>query len=184
MSGAQLPRTTMDGRAVISLSSNNYLGLATHPHLVESAERAVRELGVGSGAVRTIAGTMDLHEELERRLAEFKHTEATLVFQSGFTANSGVIPTITTDQDLIDFVIREARLIDMHRLDEWLELFTDDGIYWMPLEWGQTDPRLTTSLMDNPLAAANVRTRRTRLCGSLTVNASLASLGGTGCFSR
>src|SRR5215211_5479902 len=72
MSGAQEPRTTMDGRAVISLSSNNYLGLATHPRLVEAAATAARELGAGSGAVRTIAGTMELHEELERRLAEFK----------------------------------------------------------------------------------------------------------------
>jgi glycine C-acetyltransferase len=119
MAGAQLPRTTMDGRAVISLSSNNYLGLATHPHLVESAERAVRELGVGSGAVRTIAGTMELHEELERRLAEFKHTEATLVFQSGFTANSGVIPTITTDQDLIvSDELNHASIIDGTRLSK------------------------------------------------------------------
>ena len=69
MTGPQAPRTTMDGRPVISLSSNNYLGLTTHPHLVEAALAAVRELGVGSGAVRTIAGTMELHEELERRLA-------------------------------------------------------------------------------------------------------------------
>nr|MBA3778654.1 aminotransferase class I/II-fold pyridoxal phosphate-dependent enzyme [Chloroflexota bacterium] len=101
MSGAQTPRTTMDGRPVISLSSNNYLGLTTHPRLVEAALAAVRDLGAGSGAVRTIAGTMDLHEELERRLAAFKNVEAVLTFQSGFTANSGVIPTITTDADLI-----------------------------------------------------------------------------------
>ncbi|MBA2570494.1 MAG: glycine C-acetyltransferase [Chloroflexi bacterium] len=117
MSGRQAPRTTMDGRPVISLSSNNYLGLATHPRLVRSALDAVRDLGVGSGAVRTIAGTMELHEELERRLASFKHTEATLVFQSGFTANSGVIPTITTERDLIvSDALNHASIIDGVRL--------------------------------------------------------------------
>ena len=119
MSGPQAPRTTVNGRPVISLSSNNYLGLATHPHLVEAALKAVRELGVGSGAVRTIAGTMDVHEELERRLAVFKHTEATLVFQSGFTANSGVIPAITTEQDLIvSDALNHASIIDGVRLSK------------------------------------------------------------------
>ena len=109
----------MDGRPVISLSSNNYLGLATHPHLVEAALAAVRDLGVGSGAVRTIAGTMELHEELERRLAAFKHTEADAVFQSGFTANSGVIPTITTEQDLIvSDELNHASIIDGVRLSK------------------------------------------------------------------
>ena len=119
MSGPQAPRTTMDGRPVISLSSNNYLGLATHPHLVEAALKAVRELGVGSGAVRTIAGTMQIHEELERRLAVFKHVDATLVFQSGFTANSGVIPTITSDDDLIvSDELNHASIIDGVRLSK------------------------------------------------------------------
>jgi glycine C-acetyltransferase len=119
MSGAQAPETTMDGRRVISLSSNNYLGLATHPHLVEKALQAVRELGVGSGAVRTIAGTMELHEELERRLAAFKHTEAVLTFQSGFTANSGVIPTIMGDDDLIvSDELNHASIIDGVRLSK------------------------------------------------------------------
>jgi glycine C-acetyltransferase len=119
LSGPQAPRTTVNGRPVISLSSNNYLGLATHPHLVEAALNAVRELGVGSGAVRTIAGTMEIHEELERRLAAFKHTEATLVFQSGFTANSGVIPTITTEHDLIvSDELNHASIIDGVRLSK------------------------------------------------------------------
>ena len=72
----QKSRCTIDGREVITLSSNNYLGLNTHPRLVEAAERALREFGAGSGAVRTIAGTMSLHEELEARLAKFKHVEA------------------------------------------------------------------------------------------------------------
>ncbi len=117
MHGPQTKRTTMDGREVISLSSNDYLGLATHPHLKEAAVAAVQELGVGSGAVRTIAGTMELHQELERRLAAFKHTEATLVFQSGFTANSGVIPTITGEHDLIvSDALNHASIIDGVRL--------------------------------------------------------------------
>jgi glycine C-acetyltransferase len=107
----------MDGRAVISLSSNNYLGLATHHRLVEAAVRATQELGAGSGAVRTIAGTMELHEELERRLAAFKRVAAVLTFQSGFTANSGVIPTITTDADLIvSDELNHASIIDGVRL--------------------------------------------------------------------
>jgi glycine C-acetyltransferase len=119
MSGPQAARTTMDGRPVISLSSNNYLGLTTHPRLVEAALRAVRELGAGSGAVRTIAGTMQLHEELERRLAAFKHVEAVLTFQSGFTANSGVIPTITGEQDLIvSDELNHASIIDGVRLSK------------------------------------------------------------------
>ncbi len=119
MTGPQMPETTMDGRRVISLSSNNYLGLATHPHLVEKAIAAVRELGVGSGAVRTIAGTMDLHQELERRLAAFKHTEAVLTYQSGFTANSGVIPTIMGDDDLIvSDELNHASIIDGVRLSK------------------------------------------------------------------
>jgi glycine C-acetyltransferase len=119
MSGAQEPHTTMDGRPVISLSSNNYLGLATHPRLVEAALAAVRDLGVGSGAVRTIAGTMELHEELERRLAAFKHVDAVLTFQSGFTANSGVIPTITTENDLIvSDELNHASIIDGVRLSK------------------------------------------------------------------
>ncbi|MGZ6260467.1 MAG: aminotransferase class I/II-fold pyridoxal phosphate-dependent enzyme, partial [Candidatus Limnocylindrales bacterium] len=119
LSGAQLPHAVMDGHKVISLSSNNYLGLATHPHLVDAALAAVRDLGVGSGAVRTIAGTMELHEELERRLASFKHTEAVLTFQSGFTANSGVIPTITGERDLIiSDELNHASIIDGVRLSK------------------------------------------------------------------
>jgi glycine C-acetyltransferase len=119
LSGPQAPHAVMDGRRVISLSSNNYLGLATHPHLVDAALAATRELGVGSGAVRTIAGTMELHEELERRLAAFKHTEAVLTFQSGFTANSGVIPTITSERDLIvSDELNHASIIDGVRLSK------------------------------------------------------------------
>jgi glycine C-acetyltransferase len=119
MSAAQGPITTMDGREVISLSSNDYLGLTHHPRLRQAALKAVEEYGVGSGAVRTIAGTMSLHEALESELAEFKGTEAVLTFQSGFTANTGVIPTITGEQDLIvSDALNHASIIDGMRLSK------------------------------------------------------------------
>jgi len=119
MTGRQAVHTVVDGRPVISLSSNNYLGLTTHPHLVEAAEKAVRELGVGTGAVRTIAGATELIDELERRLAEFKHVEAVLTLQSGLTANSGTIPAITADGDLIvSDELNHASIIDGVRLSK------------------------------------------------------------------
>jgi glycine C-acetyltransferase len=119
MTGPQAVHTTVEGKPVISLSSNNYLGLTTHPRLVEAAERAVRELGVGTGAVRTIAGATELIEELERRLADFKHVEAVLTLQSGLTANSGTIPAITTEQDLIvSDELNHASIIDGVRLSK------------------------------------------------------------------
>ncbi len=119
MSGPQAVHTIVDGRPVISLSSNNYLGLTTHPRLVAAAERAVRELGVGTGAVRTIAGATELLEELERRLADFKHVEAVLTLQSGLTANSGTIPAITGEGDLIvSDELNHASIIDGVRLSK------------------------------------------------------------------
>ncbi len=119
MSAAQGPVTIVDGREVISLSSNDYLGLTHHPRLRDAALAAVAEFGVGSGAVRTIAGTMTLHEALEAELAEFKHTEAVLTFQSGFTANTGVIPTITGEADLIvSDALNHASIIDGMRLSK------------------------------------------------------------------
>ena len=119
MSSAQGPIVSVDERRLISLSSNDYLGLTHHPRLREAAIRAVRDYGAGSGAVRTIAGTMTLHEELERDLAAFKGTEATLTFQSGFTANTGVIPTITGEQDLIvSDELNHASIIDGMRLSK------------------------------------------------------------------
>jgi len=119
MSAAQGPITTVDGREVISLSSNDYLGLTHHPRLRNAALKAVEEFGVGSGAVRTIAGDMTLHEALESELAEFKGTEAVLTFQSGFTANTGVIPTITGEQDLIvSDALNHASIIDGMRLSK------------------------------------------------------------------
>ena len=119
MSAAQGPETTVDGREVISLSSNDYLGLTHHPRLRDAALAAVEEYGVGSGAVRTIAGTMTIHEALEAELAAFKGTEAVLTFQSGFTANSGVIPTITGEADLIvSDALNHASIIDGMRLSK------------------------------------------------------------------
>ncbi len=104
---------------VVSLASNDYLGLTHHPRLREAALAAVRDYGAGSGAVRTIAGTMTLHEELEAELARFKGTEATLTFQSGFTANTGVIPTITGEADLIvSDALNHASIIDGMRLSK------------------------------------------------------------------
>src|SRR3981081_4113656 len=89
LEGEQKPKTTFDHRQVVNLSSNNYLGLTTHPLLRERALEATRTLGVGSGSVRSIAGTMAIHMELERRLADFKRTEAVVVFQSGFASKAG-----------------------------------------------------------------------------------------------
>jgi glycine C-acetyltransferase len=106
-----------DGREVVNLSSNNYLGLTTHPRLIERAIEATRELGVGSGSVRTIAGTMAIHMELERRLAAFKHTEAVVVFQSGFAANAGTVASILTRDDVvISDELNHASIIDGCRL--------------------------------------------------------------------
>ena len=119
MSSGQGPIVSVDERRLISLSSNDYLGLTHHPRLRRAALEAVRDYGAGSGAVRTIAGTMTLHEELERDLAAFKGTEATLTFQSGFTANTGVIPTITGEQDLIvSDALNHASIIDGMRLSK------------------------------------------------------------------
>jgi glycine C-acetyltransferase len=113
----QRSRCTIDGREVITLSSNNYLGLNTHPKLREAAIRAVEQFGAGSGAVRTIAGTMSLHEELEARLAAFKHVEAVLTFQSGFTCNTGVIPVIAPEGAVIvSDALNHASIIDGIRL--------------------------------------------------------------------
>jgi glycine C-acetyltransferase len=113
-------RITVNGKkGVINLSSNNYLGLANHPKVKEAAIRAVERWGAGAGAVRPIIGTMSLHVELERRLAAFKHVEAALVFQSGFTANAGVIPTITDAEDVIlTDELNHASIIDGVRLSK------------------------------------------------------------------
>jgi len=113
----QKAHTSFDHRSVVNLSSNNYLGLTTHPRLREQALEATGTLGVGSGSVRTIAGTMSIHLELERRLAAFKRTEATVVFQSGFTANAGTVSSILGKDDfIISDELNHASIIDGARL--------------------------------------------------------------------
>jgi len=106
-----------DGKEVINLASNNYLGLTTHPKLREAALEAVRKFGVGSGAVRTISGTMSLHLELEERIAAFKHAKACVVFQSGFAANAGTVAAILGPEDhIISDELNHASIIDGCRL--------------------------------------------------------------------
>ena len=113
----QKPHTTFDHRLVVNLSSNNYLGLTTHPRLRERALEATRQFGVGTGSVRTIAGTMAIHMELERRLAEFKQTEAVVVFQSGFAANAGTVSAILGKDDIVvSDELNHASIIDGCRL--------------------------------------------------------------------
>ena len=117
LDGEQRAHTSVDHRSVVNLSSNNYLGLTTHPQLRERALEALQALGVGSGSVRTIAGTMEIHMELERRLARFKHTEAAVVFQSGFTANAGTVSSILGREDVIvSDELNHASIIDGARL--------------------------------------------------------------------
>src|SRR6184192_336973 len=108
---------TFDGKKVINLASNNYLGLTTHPKLREAALEATRKYGVGSGAVRTIAGTMKIHMELEEKIARFKNVEACVVFQSGFAANAGTVSSILGKDDFIlSDELNHASIIDGARL--------------------------------------------------------------------
>ena len=117
LEGEQKPIAVFDGKEVINLSSNNYLGLTTHPKLRRAAIDATRKYGVGSGAVRSIAGTMKIHMELEEQIARFKKVEACVVFQSGFTANSGTVSAILGKDDLIvSDELNHASIIDGCRL--------------------------------------------------------------------
>ena len=117
LDGEQKAHTSIDHRSVVNLSSNNYLGLTTHPRLRARAREALDELGVGTGSVRTIAGTMAIHVELERRLAAFKQTEAAVVFQSGFTANAGTVSSLLGRDDVIvSDELNHASIIDGARL--------------------------------------------------------------------
>jgi glycine C-acetyltransferase len=117
LDGEQKAHTSFDHRSVVNLSSNNYLGLTTHPRLRERALKAIEEFGVGSGSVRTIAGTMEIHMELERRLAEFKKVEAVVVFQSGFAANAGTVSAVLSKEDVvISDSLNHASIIDGCRL--------------------------------------------------------------------
>ncbi len=119
LEGEQKPVCTIDGKEVINLSSNNYLGLTTHKALRKAALEATRKYGVGAGAVRTISGTMTVHMDLERQIAKFKNTEACVVFQSGFTANAGTVSAILGKEDLIiSDELNHASIIDGCRLSK------------------------------------------------------------------
>ncbi|HEY6969327.1 MAG TPA: glycine C-acetyltransferase [Candidatus Angelobacter sp.] len=114
---AQTPECTFDGKRVINLASNNYLGLTTHPKLREAALAALNKYGVGSGAVRTVSGTMAIHMELEEKIARFKNVEACVVFQSGFAANAGTVSAILGKGDfIISDELNHASIIDGARL--------------------------------------------------------------------
>jgi len=119
LEGEPSAHTTFDHKSVVNLSSNNYLGLATHPKLKQAALDAVAKYGVGSGAVRTISGTMEMHMELERRLATFKRVESVVVFQSGFAANAGTVAAVLTKDDvIISDELNHASIIDGCRLSK------------------------------------------------------------------
>jgi len=119
LQGEQLPVATFDGQRVINLSSNNYLGLTTHRALKRAAAAAIKTHGVGSGAVRTIAGTMDIHLALEEQIARFKNTEASVVFQSGFAANAGTVQAVLGESDtIISDELNHASIIDGGRLSK------------------------------------------------------------------
>ena len=123
-------RVRMNGKEVVNLSSNNYLGLANHPKVRQAALESIDQWGVGAGAVRWIGGTMSVHDELERRLANFKHTEAVLVFTGGFTANSGCIPAVLTDKDVvISDELNHASIIDGVRLSPAAYKKSDGWVY-------------------------------------------------------
>jgi glycine C-acetyltransferase len=116
---ASAAESRFDGRDVINLASNNYLGLTTHPKLIEAAINAARKYGAGSGAVRTISGTMTLHMDLEERIARFKNVEACVVFQSGFAANAGTVSAILIPEDhIISDELNHASIIDGCRLSK------------------------------------------------------------------
>ncbi len=117
LQGPSTPWCTVDGKKVLMFCSNNYLGLSNHPKLREAAIKAVQSHGAGSGSVRPIAGTMDLHMELEQRLAKFKGAEASLVYQTGFAANSGLIPQLVGKEDIvISDELNHGSIIDGVRL--------------------------------------------------------------------
>jgi len=120
LEGSQRPVSIIDGKKVVNLTSNNYLGLTTHPKLLSAAKKAIDDYGVGTAAVRTIIGTMDIHQELERRIARFKGTESAIVFQSGFATNVAVCQSLMTHSEdlLISDQLNHASIIDGGRLSK------------------------------------------------------------------
>src|SRR3989475_13159268 len=117
LQGPSAPRSVVDGKRVIMLCSNNYLNLSNHPKVKRAAREAVKTHGAGSGSVRPIAGNMDLHEELERRISRFKRREAALFFMSGFAGNAGLIPQLAGEGDAIPTdELNHGSIIDAVRL--------------------------------------------------------------------
>lgn len=117
LKGANGPIINIGDKELINLSSNNYLGLATNPRLIEATIAATKKYGAGAGAVRTINGTLEIHEELERKLAIFKHTEAAIAFQSGFNCNMGAISSVMNKKDaILSDALNHASIIDGCRL--------------------------------------------------------------------
>jgi len=115
--GSNGPVIEVNGKKVVNLSSNNYLGLANNPRVIEASVKATEKYGAGAGAVRTINGTLDIHDELEEKLAKFKHTEAVIVFQSGFNCNMGAISAVMTKKDaILSDALNHASIIDGCRL--------------------------------------------------------------------
>ena len=136
-------RVMMDGKEVVNLSSNNYLGLANHPKVRQTALEAIEKWGVGAGAVRWIGGTMSVHDELEERLAKFKKVESVLAFTSGFTANSGCIPAVLTDKDVvISDELNHASMIDGVRLSP-ARYKKSEGFVFGHKDMGQLEEILT-----------------------------------------
>lgn len=144
LQGPCAAESKFDGKNVINLASNNYLGLTTHPKLIEAAIEATRRYGAGSGAVRTISGTMDLHMQLEERIARFKHVEACVVFQSGFAANAGTVAAVLTPEDhIISDELNHASIIDGCRLSR-------AKIHVFPHKDHQAAGRILTELDSTP----------------------------------
>ncbi|MBL8060682.1 MAG: glycine C-acetyltransferase [Chthonomonas sp.] len=136
-------RVKMDGKEVVNLSSNNYLGLANHPKVRQAALEAIEKWGVGAGAVRWIGGTMSVHDELEERIAKFKRVESVLVFTGGFTANSGCIPAVVSDKDvIISDELNHASIIDGVRLSP-AKYKKSEGFVYGHKDMGQLEEILT-----------------------------------------
>ena len=132
LQGANIPRCQMDGKPTIMLSANNYLNLTTHPKVVQAMLDATQKYGAGSGSVRAIAGTMDIHLEAERKVAEFKGVESALIYSAGYTANVGLIPTLVTGPNdvIISDSLNHGSIIDGVRLTKAAEA------YMLTMIWG------------------------------------------------
>src|SRR4051794_15355361 len=136
ISGPQGPRVLLDGKPVLLLCSNNYLGLADHPRVREAAADAAMRWGVGSGASRLVSGNMTIHRRLEEKLAEFKRTESCLLFGSGYLANAGIVSTLAREGDVVfSDELNHASIVDGCRLAK-AETFVYEHRDMEHLEWG------------------------------------------------